>query len=318
MSELALVYLVNNFVRLCRADIQFACSARKSITLAKDSPVGYMRLAVAQTELNDLPNAKANFDIAASLAPQDVRLESLARDADKRLQLQVEESKKRVQRLADAERKAQDRALAKKAAMVQIREDEKQRQERDKAAALNKKAAMERQKAQRREEHLQRQKAEKDRRDARRAEREEQRAHRSEIKAQEDAQRQRIEMATEKKRQAIELARQNAEVELARQEAEEARITSLKWKKTMKERQILNEEKIRMLAKQRRERRRMEREHASEKKIRSRQAAAILASSGTSVPSEYICPLSGNIMLDPVTASDGYQYLPPITKLMMN
>ena len=95
-----------------------------------------------QTELNDLANAKANFDIAASLAPQDVRLASLARDADKRLVLQVAESQKRVQRMADAERKAQDRALAKKAALQRVREDEQQRQEREKVAAANKKAAM--------------------------------------------------------------------------------------------------------------------------------------------------------------------------------
>jgi hypothetical protein len=76
----------------------------------------------------------------------------------------------------------------------------------------------------------------------------------------------------------------------------------------MKERQLLNEEKLRMLAKQRQERRRMEREHASKQQESSRQVAAILASSGTVVPSGFTCPLSGSIMLHPVTASDGYQY----------
>lgn len=263
---------------------------------------------MAQTELNDLPNAKANFDIAASLAPQDIRLASLARDADRRMQLQIEESKKRVQRMADAERKAQDRALAKKAALQKVREDEQQRQEREKVAAANKKAALEHQKAQRREEHMQRQKIEQDRRDARRAEKEKERARRSEMKAQEDAQRQRIEMLAENRREAAELARKNAEMARAKQEAEQARATSLKWKKTMKERQLLNEEKLRMLAKQRQERRRMEREHASKQQESSRQVAAILASSGTVVPSGFTCPLSGSIMLHPVTASDGYQY----------
>ena len=268
---------------------------------------------MAQTEVSDLANAKANFDIAASLAKQDrsidqVRLASLAKDADKRLQMHVAESRKRVQRMADAERKAQDRALAKKAALEKVREDERQRQEREKAATAVRMAAMERQKIQRREEHAQRQKMEKDRRDARRAEKEEERALRSEMKAHEDAQRMRIEMVAEKKRQAAELARQKAEEIRAEQEAEQARLTSLKWKKTMQERQLLNEEKIRMLAKQRQERRRMEREHASEKQERARQVAAIVASSGTMVPTDFTCPLSGSIMLHPVTASDGYQY----------
>ena len=285
------------------------CSARKCIGLAKDSPVGYMRLAMAQTEVSDLANAKANFDIAASLAPKDARLASLAQDADKRLQLQLAESQKRVQRMADAERKAQHRALAKKKAVLEkVREDERQRQEREKTAADIKMAAMAHQKIQRREEHAQRQKMEKDRRDARRAEKEEERALRSELKAHEDAQRMRIEMVAEKKRQAAELAHQKAEELRAEQEAEQARLTSLKWKKTIQERQLLNEEKIRMLAKQRQERRKMEREHASEKQERARQVAAIMASSGTVVPTDFTCPLSGSIMLNPVTASDGYHY----------
>jgi len=277
--------------------------------LAKDSPVGYLRLANALTEQNDLHNAKENYETAASLAPNDKRLESLARDADKRLQLQIAEAAQSVQRLADAERDAQRRADAKKAEVAKIKEDEQHRREREKTAAASKKATLEHEKAQRREAHEQRQKEEAERRATRRAEREEERAHRAEIKAQEDAQRQRAEMAAEKKRHAAELVHEKARLAAAKEEAEQARITSLKWKKTLKERQLVNEEKMRMLAKQRQERRKMEREHALERKIRSRQVAAILASSGVSdVPSEFICPLAGSIRLQAVTAADGCSY----------
>ena len=285
--------------------------ARMCIQLAKDSPAGYLRLANAMTDDGDLENAVENYDIAAALDPADTRLAALLVDAEKRLEASRKEASQSVKRMADSQIAAQKRAEAKKAAMLKNKIDEQQRRERERVAGESKKAAVESLKLQRREEHEARQKAEAEKRAEKRFIRDEEKALRAAEKAQADEERQRIEAAAEKKLLATQKIWQEAEMIEERRQAEQARITQEShrtWKKTLKERQIVDAEKMRVLATQRQERKKMEREHAAEIAERSRRVAAAVSSSRAQVPTDFICPLTETIMLSCVTAADGYNY----------
>ena len=305
--------LSNRSAVLCRLGEGAAAleDARTCIELAKDSAIGYVRAGYALIELGDLPHAQQRFEQAAALAPEDPRLAALAAEAGEQVERAEEEAVRSKERQARSAREAEARAQAKAKAKAQRKVQAKQRVEQDAAAAERQQEAKAREKEQRRAAHEARQAEEAQRRAERRAQREAEKAEWAEARAAKEEELARATALAERKRRAVQEATARMEAESQRQAEAERKATHEKWAAIQRERRLVDEERMRVLAQQRRERRAMEREHAKRKAAQGRAAAAVMALSArgaVSVPAEFQCPLSERLMVDPVTAADGYTY----------